>query len=414
MSYTNPEVTTFPREAMLRAQNEFDTPFFFYSEQRIRKNCARVRDTFKAHFPNVQPLFAVKANTHPAILRIIQDEGYGFDCSSLVELSVVRSIDGFGMYTSNYLSQNEVQLVVEEDNMLLNADDISTLDFVDPDHLPDILSFRVNPGITINSTIPSLQVAGNDAKFGVPYEHITDAYRHAQQMGITRFGIHMMTGSNEMDDSYFGSITERLFEIMAAIRDELGIEMEFMNIGGGLGVPYQPHQRSLDLERLVSRMRDVVNNQTKKFDYPEPQLYLEPGRYITADAGWIVAQVQARKSGYKEYLGLNVSTNAMPRPSIYDAYHHISALTAEGATETVNVVGQICENNDFFGKNRQLPHLEVGDAVVIHNCGAHAFVMSHNYNGTLRPAEVMWRADDSIKLIRRAETVDDYFSTIIN
>lgn len=414
MSYTNPDVTYFPREAMLRAREQFSGPFFFYSEKRIRENCQRVKTTFQKYFPNVQPLFAVKANAHPAIMKIISDEGFGFDCSSLVELEIIRSIEGFGMYTSNYLSQDEVRTIVNEENMILNADDISTLDFIDADNLPDIISFRVNPGITVSSSMPSLQVAGNDAKFGVPFEQIVAAYRKAQEIGIERFGIHMMTGSNEMDDAYFGSITERLFDIMADIRNELGITMEFMNIGGGMGVPYEPHQRNLDIERMAARLREVVDAQCAKYAYEEPQLYLEPGRYITADAGWIVATVQAKKSGYKEFVGLDVSTNAMPRPAIYDAYHHISPLqVGSGAPVSTNVVGQICENNDFFGKDRLLPKLHIGDALVIHNCGAHAFVMGHNYNGTLKPAEVLWKADDSLKMIRRAETTDDYLKTII-
>jgi diaminopimelate decarboxylase len=406
----NPSVVTCPREAILRAAAEFPTPFFLYDEARLRANCRALRGAFLRYFPTLRPLYAVKANPNPDVLRIIMSEGFGFDASSRAEAWAVDKIGGTGMYTGNYTPADELSYAASR-GFVLNLDDASMVPFLDEIGVPETLSFRVNPGVG-GAEIESNVLAGPDAKFGVPFERAPAAYAAARERGVKRFGIHMMTGSNSLDPRYFSACVEKLFEIVAAIRRETGIEIEFTNVGGGFGVPYRPEEPSLDLDAAASGIRAALDASCVKFGLKEPALYVEPGRYITADMGYLVGTVRVIKNGYKKFVGVDAASNDMPRPSIYGAYHHVTVIPRDGAPrgeEVVSVVGGICENNDQFARDRLLPECRVGDLVAVHNSGGHAYAMGHNYNGRTRHAEYLLRTDGNVVRIREAERVEDLY-----
>ncbi len=405
----NQQVVYYPIEAVREAVSQFETPFFLYEEARLRENCRNFRGAFGAHFKDFWPLYAVKANANPRVMEIIVEEGFGLDCSSEAEAWMAKKLGAKGMYTANYTPVRELAYA-QECGMILNLDDASMVDFLDDLGRPEVLSFRINPGVGAEGD-GTLSMAGADAKYGVPFEKAAAAYAAAKEKGVKRFGIHMMTGSNVLDEGYFAVMVERLFEVMADVKAQTGIEIEFMNIGGGFGVPYRPEQKSLDLGRVAREVRDVFDRCCAKFGLKEPRLIAEPGRYIAADMGFLVTKVEVIKDGYKKFIGVDASSNDMPRPSIYEAYHHVSAVDGGSETEVVSVVGKICENCDQFAKDRELPNISIGDVLVIHNCGGHAYAMGHNYNGRLRHAEYLLRLDGSFEMIRRAETFEDLFNT---
>lgn len=406
----NKDVIYYPREAVIEAAAKFETPFFLYEERRLRENCRRFKDAFVKYFPDFWPLYAVKANNNPVILKIIMEEGFGFDSSSETEAQIARDLGGKGMYTGNYTPASELKFAAEC-GMILNLDDISMVDFLDEIGVPEVLSFRINPGVGGGDMKGNI-LAGPDAKYGVPFEEAPKAYAEAQKKGVKKFGMHMMTGSNVLDENYFPSMVEKLFEIIANVKKESGIEIEFINIGGGFGVPYKPEQNTLDIEKVARSIREIFDQQCATHALKEPRLMAEPGRFIAADMGFLVSKVWVIKNGYKKFVGIDASSNDMPRPSIYDAYHHVSVVNAEDRPkEIISVVGKICENVDQFAKDRELPVCEIGDIVVIHNCGGHAYAMGHNYNGRLRHAEYLLSPNGEMKMIRRAETFEDLYRT---
>ncbi len=411
----NADVTRMPREGLARAAASLPTPFFLYEEARLRRNCRRLKEAFEPLFPAFAPLYAVKANANPHILRIIQEEGFGFDCSSPSELWLVNKLAGWGMYTGNYNTRKELAQVVASPNILLNLDDISSVAAVEELGTPAFLSFRVNPGVTTGD-VESLYLAGEEAKFGVPAEAAVAAYRAAREAGASRFGLHMMTGSNVLDAAYFPFVTRKLLEVAAEVRDELGIEFEYLNIGGGFGVPYRPEEESLDLVRAARGVRAAFDEECRRHRLREPTLMVEPGRFVTADAGFLVTRVHAVKEGYKKFVGVDAGTNDLPRPAIYGAYHHVTVLGKEEAPagEPVSVVGRLCENNDQLARDRRLPPVEVGDVLVVHNAGGHCYAMGHNYNGRPRADEYLLGRNGDLKHIRRAEAIEDLFRTVVD
>ncbi len=421
----NFDVIYYPEDLVLRAVEKFETPFFLYKEERIRENCKTFKKAFEYYFKNFTPLYAIKANPNPEILKIVMDEGFMMDASSESEvwisekIKVAKKFGISGMYTGNYTTSETLKYAFEH-NFILNLDDISMIPFLEEIGVPEILSFRINPGIG-DSKIKSTVLAGPDAKYGIPFEKAVDAYRQAQKLGVKKFGIHMMTGSNVPIDKkdYFTKIVEKLFEVIVEIKKQTGIEIEIMNIGGGFGVPYHPDEKTLDIEEIAENIRKIFDKYCQKYNLKEPVLMAEPGRWITCDAGWLVSKVTIIKDSYKKFIGVDSSSNDMPRVSIYEDYHHISVLTitqkleGENKQEKVSVVGTICENNDQFAKDRLLPVCDIGDVVVIHNCGAHASSMGHNYNGKLRSAEYLAKLDGSFKQIRKEETFKDLYKKCI-
>lgn len=409
----NPEVVRYPAAAIRKAVGQLPTPFFLYEEAQIRANCRDFCSAFGSHFDGFTPLFAVKANPNPHVLKVVLDAGFGLDCSSRSEVWLARRLGAFGMHTGNYTSEEELRYVLESEKVLLNLDDLSLLDPVAKIGCPEFLSFRINLGIS-SADLESNLLAGPKAKFGVPLEQAVEAYSEARDAGASRFGIHVMTGSNVTDEGYFPTVAERLWEVVARIHAELGIDFEYMNIGGGFNVPYRPTEPSHSLDRIAEKVAAVFERQAAANGMEAPRLMVEPGRRILADAGFLVSRVTAVKDGYRRYAGLDASANDMPRPFIYGAYHHASVLDRETGVDDqpVTLVGSICENSDRFTDERLLPKLEVGDVVVLHNCGAHAHSMGFNYNGKLRHAEYLLREDGSLDEIRRSETLDDLFATV--
>ncbi|HBW74221.1 MAG: Diaminopimelate decarboxylase [Candidatus Magasanikbacteria bacterium GW2011_GWA2_45_39] len=410
--YVNRRVIFYPHEAVLEAARRFPTPFFLYSEARLRENCRNFRKAFSTYFPDFKPLFAVKANANPDLLRIVQDEGFGFDCSSTAELFLAHLFDVEGMYTGNYVRREEFEYAIQNTRLILNLDDISALETVRDIGMPEALSLRINPGAhqsTSKLLVKQWSMSGVDAKYGIPFERASDAYSLAQSMGVKHFGIHMMTGSNVLDEDYFYFTTKKLLTIVAEIKQNTGVVIEFLNIGGGFGVPYRPCEHSINLNAVARNVHKAFKEVCARYELQPPRLYAEPGRYISADTGWLVGRVTSTKEGYKKFVGIDASSNDMPRPSIYDAYHHISIMNNARTRERVSVVGSICENNDQFARDRLLPSCASGDIVVIHNCGGHAYAMGHNYNNKLRHAEYLIRDSGKIDEIRKAETIEDLF-----
>lgn len=385
----------------------FGTPFHIYDEAGIRATGDALTRAF-AGAPGFREYFAVKALPNPHILRIMHEIGFGFDCSSIPELILSRGVGASGesiMFTSNNTSPQEFAAALEDGGCILNLDDISLLNQLPT--LPDLICFRYNPGArrTGNAIIGKPE----EAKFGVAHSQILEAYRRAYSRGVRRFGLHTMLVSNERDYRYMVQTAHMLLELADWIGRELDIRFEFINIGGGLGIPYRPEDTPLDIEALGREVAALFGESPYA-----PCLYMESGRYITGPHGALVTQVINRKETYRTYIGVDANMSALMRPGMYGAYHHIEVLNkpADGKLETVDVVGALCENNDKFAVERPLPRTQPGDLLVIHDTGAHGHAMGFNYNGRLRPKELLLCADGTVKLIRRAETIEDYFRTL--
>lgn len=387
----------------------FGTPFHIYDEVGIRETARTLTQAF-SEVPSFREYFAVKALPNPSILTILREVGFGFDCSSIPELTLARRVGASGediMFTSNNTSRAEFDAALSDGGCVLNLDDIALLDSLP--HMPDLLSFRYNPGArrTGNAIIGSPL----EAKFGLTHDQLLPAYRMARDHGVTRFGLHTMLVSNERDYRSMVNTAAMLLERVESLSGTLGISFEFVNVGGGLGIPYRPAEPPLD---LVSMSREITAIFAAfRVSNPEvPRLYMESGRYITGPHGVLVTRVINRKETYRTYLGVDASMSALMRPGMYGAYHHIDVVNRRDQTETVDVVGALCENNDKFAVQRELPRAEIGDLIVIHDTGAHGHAMGFNYNGRLRPQELLLRADNTVTRIRRAETPADYFATL--
>ncbi|MDP2919977.1 MAG: diaminopimelate decarboxylase [Dehalococcoidia bacterium] len=399
-----------------RITEHFGTPFHIFDEQGILDTGEKLKSDFRA-VANFREFFAVKALPNPVILRIMRKLGFGLDCSSSSELVLARK-NGFAppdiMLTSNNTSIELLKLAVSNGGCILNLDDITMIDRVPA--FPELICFRYNPGERRTGT----QVIGNpiEAKYGVRHDQIIEAYRRAKKRGARRFGLHTMIISNQLDHNYMVETVRMLLNIIEMVSAAVEIRFEFFNIGGGIGIPYRPDDKQFDMHGLVKESAVLLRQFSLKHGYT-PALFMECGRYITGPHGALVTRVINRMSKYREYVGVDASTmSANPRPAIYEtAYHHITLLDLEGRPkhgneEVVDVVGPLCENSDKFAKQRLLPKAEVGDIMVQHDTGAHSPAMGGNYNGWLRPQELILHTDGSIELIRRAETMADLFDTL--
>jgi diaminopimelate decarboxylase len=387
----------------------YGTPFHIYDETGIRATGAALKRAF-AGIEGFREYFAVKALPNPRILQIMQSMGFGFDCSSVAELVLSRQLGVTGdgiMFTSNNTSQADFHAAAADGGCILNLDDISLVDKVP--QMPELVCFRYNPGErrTGNSII------GNplEAKYGVAHEQLLDAYRRAKARGASRFGLHTMLASNERNYTYMVETAHMLLDLVKWISAELDIRFEFINIGGGLGIPYQPEDAPLDIESMAAEITALFAAFKAQQGYA-PAQFLESGRYMTGPHGVLVTQAINRKEIYRTYVGVDACMTALMRPGMYGAYHHISVLGKQGSEETVDVAGSLCENNDKFAIQRPLPHIVDGDILLIHDTGAHGHAMGFNYNGKPRPKELLLRADGRVELIRREEALDDLFATL--
>ncbi len=393
---------------------QYPTPFHLYDAEGIKQNVEQLLKAFSWN-QGFKEYFAVKATPNPHIMRLLQNQGIGADCSSLAELSLAEKLNMQGediMFTSNNTSKEEFQMA-KRLGAIINLDDISHISYLeDCAGLPELLSFRYNPGS---------EKAGNviigkpeEAKFGLTKVQLLQAYKLAKEKGIKRFGLHTMVASNELNLDYFAETATLLFELALQVKAELDIELEFINLGGGLGIPYKPDDKALDIEELSTSIKRLFETLLKANGLGSVKLFLESGRYITGPYGCLVTQVRHIKQTYKSFVGLDATMADLMRPGMYGAYHHVTVLGKESdeVTEIYDLTGSLCENNDKFAIDRMLPKIDVGDIVVLHDTGAHGYSMGFNYNGKLRSAELLLRSDDSIQLIRRAETLEDYFTTL--
>jgi diaminopimelate decarboxylase len=389
----------------------FGTPFHIYDETGIRETGAALKQAF-AGVEQFQEYFAVKALPNPRILSMMADMGFGFDCSSVPELVLSRGVGARGeriMFTSNNTSPQEFDAALADGGCILNLDDVNLVDKVPV--MPELVCFRYNPGArrTGNAIIGKPE----EAKYGVAHEQIIEAYRRAKARGAKRFGLHTMLISNERDYCYMVETMTMLLELIAWIHVETGIRIDFINAGGGLGIPYRPEDTPLNIQALGQEAARLFAQFRETSGYA-PALHLESGRFMTGPHGILVTQVLNQKDTYRRYIGVDANMAALMRPGMYSAYHHVTVFGKEAVTETqvVDVVGALCENNDKFAVQRSLPPMTEGDLLLIHDTGAHGHSMGFNYNGRLRPKELLMRVNGSVELIRRAETMDDYFATL--
>ncbi len=394
---------------ILELANEFGTPLYVYDKQKLVTNYNRLNQAFNQHYPKTKIHFSVKANSNIHILRIFKELGAGADCSSPIEYKVAR-LAGFEdkniLYTGNYELPEDFNDVAFSDDSKINLDDKTSFERLKKINLPQRISFRINPGVG-RGGFEGITTAGTEAKFGIPYEKAFDAYKLAQDNGIERFGIHMMTGSNNLEPYFFAEIVDKLMMIAGDIFHKLGKTPEYVDIGGGFGIPYTDDEEELNIERTGEMVANVFKEKCAKYGFGEPELVLEPGRYLAANAGYLLSKVTAIKHSYKTFVGLDAGMNTLIRPALYGAFHRTEVYGKPNKTQTVNLCGQICENSDIFAKNIQFPLAEEGDIVTFKDAGAYGYVMSSNYNNRLRPAEILID-NDTTKVIKRRETFEDY------
>jgi diaminopimelate decarboxylase len=405
----------FSAEALARIIHHHPTPFHIYDEAAIRANARRLLRAF-AWAPSFREYFAVKATPNPYILKLLREEGLGADCSSLPELLLAERAGITGewiMFSSNDTPEDEY-VKARQLGAIINLDDISHIDFLKRHAgIPPVVSFRYNPG--------ALRGEGNaiigkpeEAKYGLTRTQMLDAYRTMRDLGVRRFGLHTMVISNELNPDYFIETAVMMFDLAGEIHATLGIQIELVNLGGGIGIPYRPDQRAVDLTYVGEGIHHAYNERVTARGLAPLGLAMECGRIITGPYGYLVTKVRHKKATYKEYVGLDASMANLMRPGMYGAYHHITVVGKETwpLDRVYDVTGSLCENNDKFAVDRALPAIDVGDVLVIHDTGAHGHAMGFNYNGKLRSAELLLKSDGTVEKIRRAETIDDYFATL--
>ena len=394
-----------------RVAARFGTPFHLYDEAGIRATGARLQQAF-AGVQGFREYYAVKALPNPRILALMRELGCGFDCSSIAELALARQVGARGediMFTSNNTSAEEFEAAAAEGGAILNLDDISLVDKVA--RMPERVCFRYNPGPARSGN--SLIGHPAEAKYGVAHGQLLDAFRSARARGARRFGLHTMLASNERDHGYMAQTVRMLLDVAAWLGEALSIRLDFINMGGGLGIAYRPGEAPFDLQALGREARALLQDFCRRHGQA-PALYMESGRYMTGPHGVLVTRAINHKDTYRRFIGVDACMSALMRPGMYGAYHHIDVLGKAPAAgdAPVDVVGSLCENNDKFAVQRPLPPVADGDLLVIHDTGAHGHAMGFNYNGKLRPQELLLRADGGVERIRRAETLDDYFATL--
>jgi diaminopimelate decarboxylase len=403
---------------------KYPTPFYIYDEKGIRENADRIKKAFSV-FPGYKEHFAVKALPNPFILKILASLGFGADCSSLPELLLADMAGMKGedvMFTSNETPAREY-IKARELGAVINLDDVTHIEYLEKTlglankgpGFPELVSMRYNPGPLKggNAVIGKPE----EAKFGFTGEQLIEGYAILKKKGVKRFALHTMVASNELNLDYHLETGRILFELAVEIKNSTGVTLEFVNLGGGLGIPYRPEDGEVSWEALAAGLKKIHDEILVPAGLGGITVRTEYGRSVTGPYGWLVARAIHRKSIYREYIGLDACMADLMRPALYGAYHHITIPGRENAPalKTYDVVGSLCENNDKFAVQRKLPEIKTGDDgdfVVIHDAGAHGRAMGFNYNGKLRCGELLLRPDGSIVQIRRAETVDDYFATL--
>ncbi|MDD6023601.1 MAG: diaminopimelate decarboxylase [Oscillospiraceae bacterium] len=400
----------------------YPTPFHIYDAEGIRQNARRLKKAFSWN-PGFREYFAVKATPTPGILKLLHQEGCGTDCSSLTELMMSDRCGFHGeeiMFSSNETPPEEYVLA-EKLGATINLDDFTHIDFLKDTigYIPETISCRFNPGglFQLSDTKEGFQVMDNpgDAKYGFTREQLFEGFKKLKAMGAKNFGIHSFLASNTISNDYYPALAGILFQLAVELQQETGCHIGFINLSGGIGVPYRPDQPEND----IALIGEAVRQQYEKILVPagmgDVAIYTELGRFMLAPYGALVTRATHEKHIYKEYIGVDACAANLMRPAMYGAYHHITVLGKEHAPcdHKYDVVGGLCENNDKFAVDRMLPKIDKGDLLFIHDTGAHGFSMGYQYNGRLRSAELLLEKDGSVELIRRAETPDDYFATLV-
>lgn len=396
--------------------SKFPTPFYLYDEKAIRENMQKFTKAFSI-FPVFREHFAVKACPNPYILKILAQEGCGADCSSLPELILSKKSGILGkkvIFTSNETPEEEYKYAYESGN-IINLDDFTHIDYLKKaiGKLPDTICFRYNPG---NDKQGCNSIIGKpeEAKYGLTREQIIQAYKICKEEGVKHFGLHTMVASNELNPDFFIDTAKLLFELCAEIKEKTGVRIEFVDLGGGLGIPYRPEQKAVDYDYVAKGIKNEYDKILIPANLDPMEIYWECGRPITGPYGWLITTAIHEKHIYREYIAVDSCMADLMRPGMYGAYHEItvSGKENEPKTQVYDVVGSLCENCDKFAVQRSLPKIEMGDHIIIHDAGAHGRAMGFNYNGKLRCGEILMRQDGSFKQIRRRETIDDLFATL--
>ncbi len=403
------------KEQLDEIVQKYPTPFHIYDEKGIRENAKALKEAF-AWNPGYREFFAVKATPNPFLIDILRDYGCGTDCSSMTELMLSKAMGIEGesiMFSSNETPASEYEYAYKI-GAIINLDDFTHIDFLEKTlgSLPETLSLRYNPGGVFKISNSIMDNPG-DAKYGLTTEQLFEGYRVLKEKGVKRFGMHAFLASNTVTNEYYPTLAKTLFETAVRIKEQVGVSLSFINLSGGIGIPYTPDQEPNDIRLIGQKVKEVYDEVLVPAGLSDVAIYTELGRFMMGPYGHLVTTAIHEKHTHKEYIGCDACAVNLMRPAIYGAYHHI---TVAGKEEDpcdckYDVVGSLCENNDKFAIDRMLPKIDIGDYIVIHDTGAHGFSMGYNYNGKLKSAELLLKEDGSVQLIRRAETARDYFAT---
>lgn len=403
------------KEKLNEIVKEYPTPFHLYDEKGIRENAQKLKEAFSWN-KGYREYFAVKATPNPFILNILKDYGCGVDCSSMTELMMSHCLGFTGsdvMFSSNDTPAEEFQYA-DKIGGIINLDDITHIDFLKKTigHIPETISCRYNPGGIFKISNDIMDNPG-DSKYGMTTEQIFEAFRILKSEGAKHFGIHAFLASNTVTNEYYPLLAKVLFELAVKLKKETGAHISFINLSGGIGIPYRPGQEPNDIFAIGQGVREVYEEILVPEGMGDVAIYTELGRFMLGPYGGLVTRAIHEKHTHKEYIGVDACAVNLMRPAMYGAYHHITVMGKEDQVwdHKYDVVGSLCENNDKFAIDRKLPEISVGDLLFIHDTGAHGYAMGYNYNGKLKSAEVLLKEDGSVQMIRRAETSRDYFAT---
>ncbi len=403
------------KEKLEEIAKAYPTPFHLYDEAGIRKNAENLKKAF-AWNKGFKEYFAVKATPNPFLINILREYGCGCDCSSITELMLSKAIGAVGddiMFSSNDTPPAEFKYA-DDIGAIINLDDITHIDILEKTlgYLPKKLSCRYNPGGYFSIANNIMDNPG-DAKYGMTTEQLFEAFKIMKSKGVEEFGIHAFLASNTVTNEYYPTLAKTLFEVAVKLKEETGAHIKFINLSGGIGIPYRPDQEGNDIFAIGAGVEKVYNEILVPAGMDDVSIYTELGRFMLAPYGALVTRAINEKHTHKEYIGVDACAVNLMRPAIYGAYHHITVMGKENepCEYKYDVTGSLCENNDKFAIDRMLPKVDMGDLLFIHDTGAHGFAMGYNYNGKLKSAEILLKEDGSFDLIRRAETPADYFAT---
>ncbi|MCM1257652.1 MAG: diaminopimelate decarboxylase [Roseburia sp.] len=403
------------KEKLEEIAQQYPTPFHLYDEKGIRENAREVKEAF-AWNKGFREYYAVKANANPFLINILKEYGCGTDCSSMTELMLSDALGFSGeeiMFSSNDTPAEEF-IFADQIGATINLDDFTHIEFLEKTigHIPETISCRFNPGGIFQMSNGIMDNPG-DAKYGFTKDQLFEGFKILKEKGAKHFGVHAFLASNTVTNEYYPMLAKTLFELVVELKKETGCDIRFINLSGGVGIPYTPDQTPNDIRMIGEGVRKVYEEILVPAGLSDVAIYTEMGRFMMGPYGCLVTKAIHEKHTHKEYIGVDACAVNLMRPAMYGAYHHITVMGKENepCDHKYDVTGSLCENNDKFAVDRMLPKIDIGDLLVIHDTGAHGFSMGYNYNGKLKSAEILWKEDGSFQMIRRSETPEDYFRT---